>query len=896
MAARRLLFMAGALFGAVAFPAGSLWLPSETGGANEAYAPVAHSAPLLPAGAVTEGPLASSTELHVSVVLQPSDPSGLEQLASGTATPGSPSYRQFLSPSEIEQRFGASPDTLAAVRSWLTSSGLSVQPTTGDGLDIPAVGTAAQMETVFHTALDQAVLPSGRGVFVNASPPEVPASLQPSVAAVLGLDNLVVPQPLGSGNGSAPIGTAHVGLAAKGVSIPGAPTPCAAASQTGGQTADLIAQRYGLSPLYQQGVLGQGMTVGLLESRGIVPSDLATFDQCYGISTNMTTVSVDGGDNQPGDESNLDLDMVAGLAPQAQIIFYAAQLTTYSQYYDILATMVQQNQAQVLSTSYGSGGECEADVISGGTNIALAEAPLFEDMALQGQTMVASAGDAGSASCSRDVDQNGVNTGNAANPYALAVSNPASQPFVTAVGGTELNASGTEVVWNQSGNAGDGSGWIAPFNGQGGNPNGYPGNTAGTGGISALWPMPAWQVGFDTSGNSSGAPCGAPAGTTCREVPDVSALASGVVAYRAAVSMTTPWHTTGGTSAAAPEWAAAIALIDQTLPGNRVGLISPSLYAIEQRDPSAFFDVVTGTNNFLAPTGTPNNDTCTYGGAANQSCYQATVGYDMATGLGTPNATRLRADLANGGYWMAGADGGVFAFGDAGFLGSMGGQALTQPVVGLAGTPDGHGYWEVASDGGVFTFGALGFFGSMGGKPLNQPIVGLAATADVGGYWEVAADGGIFAFGDAGYHGSMGGQPLNAPIVGMAATADGMGYWEVASDGGIFAFGDAGYYGSMGGTPLNKPIVGIAATPNGKGYWEVASDGGIFAFGDAGYYGSMGGTPLNQPVVGIAPSPGGTGYWEVAADGGIFTFGSAAFLGSMGGHSLVPRMVGIASG
>ena len=162
------------------------------------------------------------------------------------------------------------------------------------------------------------------------------------------------------------------------------------------------------------------------------------------------------------------------------------------------------------------------------------------------------------------------------------------------------------------------------------------------------------------------------------------------------------------------------------------------------------------------------------------------------------------------------------------------------------------GYWEVASDGGLFAFGDAHFYGSMGAKPLNKPIVGIATTPDGKGYWEVASDGGLFAFGDAHFYGSMGAKPLNKPIVGIATTPDGKGYWEVASDGGLFAFGDAHFYGSMGAKPLNKPIVGIATTPDGKGYWEVASDGGLFAFGDADFYGSMGAKPLNKPIVGIA--------------------------------------------
>ena len=246
------------------------------------------------------------------------------------------------------------------------------------------------------------------------------------------------------------------------------------------------------------------------------------------------------------------------------------------------------------------------------------------------------------------------------------------------------------------------------------------------------------------------------------------------------------------------------------------------------------------------------------------------------------------------GYRMVASDGGIFNFGELPFCGSMGGQALTRPVVGMADAGSA-GYWEVASDGGIFAFGDARFYGSMGGRRLTRPIVGIASTPDSGGYWEVASDGGIFAFGGAGFYGSMGGRPLTRPVVGIASTPDGGGYWEVASDGGIFAFGDARFYGSMGGRRLTRPIVGIAAAPNGGGYWEVASDGGIFAFGDAGFFGSMGGQRLDRPVVGIASTRSGGGYWEVASDGGIFAFGAAAFFGSTGGTPLTRPVVGLAS-
>ena len=232
------------------------------------------------------------------------------------------------------------------------------------------------------------------------------------------------------------------------------------------------------------------------------------------------------------------------------------------------------------------------------------------------------------------------------------------------------------------------------------------------------------------------------------------------------------------------------------------------------------------------------------------------------------------------GYWLATSNGAVFPFGDAHSYGSMAGQVLNAPIVGMAATPDGDGYWLVASDGGVFSFGDAVFHGSTGGIHLNQPIVGLATTPDGGGYWLVAADGGVFSFGDAIFHGSTGNIHLNRPIVGMARTPDGGGYWLVASDGGVFSFGDAIFHGSTGAIHLNQPVVAMAAVPGGGGYWLSASDGGIFSFGDASFHGSTGAIHLNQPIVFMSATPDGGGYWLAAADGGVFTYGDATFYGS----------------
>ena len=90
--------------------------------------------------------------------------------------------------------------------------------------------------------------------------------------------------------------------------------------------------------------------------------------------------------------------------------------------------------------------------------------------------------------------------------------------------------------------------------------------------------------------------------------------------------------------------------------------------------------------------------------------------------------TQFVCTTSGNGYWLLGADGGVFSFGDAKFFGSTGSMRLSKPIVGMASPRANNGYWLVASDGGIFSFGGAKFYGSTGGMHLNQPIVGMAAT------------------------------------------------------------------------------------------------------------------------------------------------------------------------
>ncbi|MGH2717589.1 MAG: hypothetical protein ACRDJU_03275, partial [Actinomycetota bacterium] len=169
----------------------------------------------------------------------------------------------------------------------------------------------------------------------------------------------------------------------------------------------------------------------------------------------------------------------------------------------------------------------------------------------------------------------------------------------------------------------------------------------------------------------------------------------------------------------------------------------------------------------------------------------------------------ITVTTAGRGYWFGWDNGEVTPGGDADEVGER--IALNRPLVGMAALPGtGAGYWTAADDGGVFAFGGAGFFGSAEPFKLSAPVVAIAATPDGGGYWLAGSDGGVFAFGDARFFGSAVHHLPVSPVVGIAATPDGGGYWLAESNGNVVAEGDAQAFPAPG--RLNAPIVGIAAT------------------------------------------------------------------------------------
>jgi subtilase family serine protease len=570
-----------------------------------------------PAGSHVATTLSPSTRVSFEVTFAPRHARALSDLVRRVTTPGTSAYRHYLAKGDFARRFGASGATVRAVASELIRLGLHPGAVTANRLALEVEGSAASVERALHTRLASLQLPSGVRVVTNETALLLPHSVAPLVQSVLGLDgtDVVTPADLEM---KGDLATTKAGDSSHLITA-GAPAPntaCDAAVNEAydgagaGLTADQIATAYGLDGLYAAGDLGAGTTVGIIEFSTYVPSDIATYGACYGFAPSVTPVQVDGGpsnaDASSVVEAELDIEDVLGLAPAANLLVYEGPNSdgsvTNAGAYDTYVAAINADAAQVITTSWGT---CERPGDAADT---AEENTIFEQAALQGQTIIAASGDSGSEDCD--------GTLHGASGSALAVDDPAAQPFVTGVGGTTLTIAPThsETAWNTGENS---------FS---------PG--AGGGGISVNWAMPRYQLetpralGVLTAATAQ---CGAKSGD-CREVPDVSANAGTPYAIFCTVGPLlcgrSGWTALGGTSAAAPTWAAIIALADASTAcatTHPLGLINPALYAIGSGPnyTTAFFDVVTGNNDL----------TGTNGGA-----YPATAGYDMATGLGTPIA------------------------------------------------------------------------------------------------------------------------------------------------------------------------------------------------------------------------------------------------------------------
>jgi subtilase family serine protease len=564
-------------------------LTSMSANASEARVVVAGLAPVPTRDAVVNKAITTSFDL----ALTQRHRAALSAYIASLSNTGSANYHRYLTPAQYAQRYGASALTVNALRTYFTSYGLRVGALSA-GRDIVRVtGSTTDIAHAFDASLETVRLSDGALDAHFTTSASLPHALAHDVTAVAGLDttaplstNLEVSHDVDSVATTCPAAGSSTGT-----------TP----NSVGGYTVQQQAALYGFSAAWSSGDTGVGQTIGVYELATYDASDAATYSSCYGLAPTITSINVDGGpsssdnaDNAP-DEATLDVEESAALAPGAKLEVYQGT-NNASGPTDIYTQMASDDTATIITTSWGI---CEAQT----DGAAQAEQTIFQEMAAQGQTVVAAAGDDGSSDCE---DATGPSS-------ALAVDDPASQPYVTGVGGLTVSNIDplSESVWNDDctqTNCG-----------------------AAGGGESSLWSRPSWQVapGIDTATD------------TMRMVPDLSVMgdpATGFIQYYTGAgtgfchhSCSGGWGAIGGTSIGAPLVSALIAVAAQACnaPGGRLGFVNPSLYSMAS---TGYVDVTTGNNDLY-----------------NVGEYNAGVGYDRASGLGSPDGAAFLAGLCSPG-------------------------------------------------------------------------------------------------------------------------------------------------------------------------------------------------------------------------------------------------------
>jgi uncharacterized protein (TIGR03437 family) len=528
------------------------------------------------------GPVNPSMAMHDMVLLykpSPQQQAELDHFLADQQNPGSPRYRQWLTPEAFGERFGLSRNDHAKVVAWLKAQHFGVNEAARGRNWVAFSGTADQVTRALGTPIHEYQV-NGRTHYANSAEPSLPAALAEVAGGFLGLNDV---NPVSSVKVQQP-------------------------NLTSGQSHYLVpedfATIYNLKPLYQAGFDGAGQNIAIVGGSDLSIADVRAFRTRYGLPANDPKFVLFGTDpNVLSAEANLDVEWAGAVAPKATITYvYATSAFT------ALLNAVNLNIAPVISNSYYT---CE------GNASPLAYRSITQQANAQGITILSASGDGGAAGC---FDQ-----------FTLFATHgalsqfPSSLPEVTAVGGTQFNE-GTGTYWtpNNSPAFGSATSYIPE--------KAWNESVAGaqiaasTGGPSALYAKPVWQQGPGVPDDGA------------RDVPDVAMSASIHDGYYIVYNGSNV--ITAGTSASAPALSGVIAILNQyqvakgyqTAPG--LGNINPQLYRLAQVAPAAFHDIVDGDNMVPCTQGSPNCVTGSFG-------YKAGPGYDMATGLGSVDANNF---------------------------------------------------------------------------------------------------------------------------------------------------------------------------------------------------------------------------------------------------------------
>ncbi|MGI4788028.1 MAG: protease pro-enzyme activation domain-containing protein [Janthinobacterium lividum] len=517
------------------------------------------------------GRINAGESLSLTLALPLRDPVGMNNLLQRLYAPGDPLFHHFLATGEFDRRFGPTQQTYNSVAAFARANGLEVKQTQTSRLFLQVSGPSSVVESAFRVHLRNYESTDGRVFHAPDADPGIPSAMVGKISGVIGLQNSNV---------------LHTNFHYRSPSL----RPAVGSGPDGGLTPTDIKTAYNLNSTT---LTGSGRTLALYELDGYTASDISSYEAKYSLpAVPLQNILIDGASGIPSDptvsegpvEVTLDIELMTALAPDAtSILVYEAPNGGPGEI-DCYDKIASDNLAKEISSSWG----LSEDQVGQATQTA--ENTIFEKMQAQGQTLYAAAGDTGAYDDPHE-----------ANP---TVDDPASQPLVTGVGGTRLSTAGRGGVYQTE------SAWGIPSTPSGG---------GGGGGISDFWPLPTYQTDI-TSTNDV-------VSTTQRNVPDVSLDADPDTGYSFYFG---GWGVVGGTSCAAPLWAAFTALVNQQriLNGQTaIGFINPALYAIGTGTSytTAYHDVLDGSTNLL---------------------YASVPGYDNATGWGSFNGANMIALLA----------------------------------------------------------------------------------------------------------------------------------------------------------------------------------------------------------------------------------------------------------
>jgi subtilase family serine protease len=653
----------------LALAAGTLALaaPSQAATAPAAKA-LAGTSPDWAKPSADKGTVPAATTVSARIYWAGKDPAGLAAYAKAVADRSSGYYGKYLTPAQEQAKFGATPEQITAVKQWLTGAGLTVTATTEHYIEVS--GTTAAADKAFSTSLHRYSVDGG----VHRAPASdvvVPASVASAVLGVTGLADLT-PKAKSS---AVPVAGADAAGSKKSAGFPNTPVcssywgqkkvpagtgPAAYSKNTPYDQCSFypaqLRKAYGIT---KSGLTGKGATVAIVDAYGssTMLADANQFATNHGDKafrkgqytevvdpTKWTNLDACQGASSWAGEEALDVEMVHGLAPDANVVYVGANSCEDPDLMAALSTIVDKRLADVVSNSWGEIMHSSSGDMSQSTIAAWEQ--IFEQGAVEGIGFDFSSGDCGDNSPAAAAT--GVNcdptTTEAQDQY------PTSDPWVTSVGGTALGEAKsdgtygfeTDMGTHRSVLSADGKSWT-PF------PGAF--YFGGGGGTSQDFAQPWYQAGTVPGSLSHTLVTGAHSKTAQRVVPDVAMNGDLYTSVLVGMSDGAPYSEGGygGTSVSAPEFSAVQADAIQARHGFSIGFANPEIYL--RAKAGLFHDVV---NWKTVKHETPLSsvyDGGIVGGSlkvrlvtfGQDTSLFATKGYDDATGVGSPTAAYLQS-------------------------------------------------------------------------------------------------------------------------------------------------------------------------------------------------------------------------------------------------------------